>query len=115
MDSRRRNRHSDATIQLPRDLRVTHCTLEGEHLVILSHPAVTSPDETLAMLSQAEREVVSYILDGFTQAEVAMLRGTSPRTIAKQLESAYRRLGVSSRAELLVLISGGTHGVSAST
>ena len=81
--------------------------LEGEQLVVLSHPIADPASPEFDRLSQAEREVVRLVLDGLSQAQIATLRGTSPRTVAKQLESAYRRLGIGSRAELVVLLAGG--------
>jgi len=54
----------------------------------------------LSPLSRAERDVVARVLRGESNAAVAKARSVSTRTIANQLASAYRKLGVSSRAEL---------------
>jgi DNA-binding NarL/FixJ family response regulator len=56
-----------------------------------------------ANLSDAERAVVDGLLDGKRIAAIARERGTSPRTVAHQITSAYQKLGVSSRRELLAL------------
>jgi len=40
------------------------------------------------------------VLEGQSTASVAQARGTSPRTIANQIATIFRKLGVSSRAEL---------------
>jgi DNA-binding CsgD family transcriptional regulator len=56
-------------------------------------------------LSRAEVEVVAHVLAGHSNAEIAALRGTSPRTVANQISNIYRKLGVGSRLELVVLAS----------
>ena len=57
-----------------------------------------------ATLTRSEREVVTEMIEGASNAEIAKSRGTSMRTVANQLKSAYRKLGVFSRAELVALI-----------
>jgi len=88
----------------PRDLRVTTIEIDGQTLVVLSH-ATQAPDDVLGGLPASEREVLRHVLEGRSQQEIAGLRGTSPRTVAKQIERAYRRLGVRSKAELAALIA----------
>lgn len=56
---------------------------------------------TLSHLTAAEREVVALVLSGKTDRAIAKARGTSPRTVANQLRSVFRKLDVSSRCELL--------------
>ncbi len=51
-------------------------------------------------LTSAERQVVAGVLNGRTNAAIASARRTSRRTVANQLASIYRKLGVSSRWEL---------------
>ncbi len=52
-------------------------------------------------LTFAEREVISVLLEGLSYAQIARRRGTSVDTVAKQAGSAFRKLGVSSRSELV--------------
>jgi DNA-binding NarL/FixJ family response regulator len=54
-----------------------------------------------AGLTQAERDVVAGLVSGRRMAAIARERGTSPRTVAQQIASIYRKIGVSSRRELL--------------
>jgi DNA-binding CsgD family transcriptional regulator len=54
-------------------------------------------------LTPAERAVVAHVLGGWSNARVAAAKGGSARTVANQLASAYRKLGVGSRAELYAL------------
>lgn len=43
-------------------------------------------------LTAAEREIASLLVDGLSNAEIARRRGTSPRTVEKQVASCLRRL-----------------------
>jgi DNA-binding NarL/FixJ family response regulator len=57
-------------------------------------------------LTSAERQVVTGVLNGRTNAAIAMARRTSCRTVANQLAAIYRKLGVSSRWELAAHVAG---------
>jgi DNA-binding CsgD family transcriptional regulator len=56
------------------------------------------------VLTPAQREVVGLVLQGRSDAEIARVRRCSPHTVASHLQSAFRRLGVNSRAELAALV-----------
>src|SRR5262249_35598301 len=56
-------------------------------------------------LSDAEQAVVTGLLDGKRIAAIARERGTSPRTVSNQIASVYRKLGVSSRREVIALLT----------
>ncbi|CAN5635655.1 hypothetical protein BH09MYX1_BH09MYX1_30760 [soil metagenome] len=60
----------------------------------------------LAVLSESERAVVTLAVVGLSNGEIAARRSGSARTVANQLASAYRKLGVGSRAELLAHLQG---------
>jgi DNA-binding NarL/FixJ family response regulator len=60
---------------------------------------------SLANLSNAERSIVTDLLSGKRIPAIALERGTSPRTVAHQIGSVYRKLGTSSRRELLALLA----------
>lgn len=71
--------------------------LGDEHIVLsfpLDAPAVPSN------LTKAERAVALLALEGRSDAEIAALRGVSRRTVANQIASVFKKLGVSSRVEL---------------
>jgi DNA-binding CsgD family transcriptional regulator len=53
------------------------------------------------VLTPAESDVLQHLRDGRTNAEIAALRATSPRTVANQIASLFQKLGVSSRLELV--------------
>ena len=80
----------------------------GNEIIVVSAPAdgldartraAGAPDA--ADLSAAEHAVFELIREGHTDARIAELRGTAPRTVHKQVHSIYRKLGVSCRNELL--------------
>jgi len=62
------------------------------------------PREVLTRLSAAERQVLRLVLEGRSNAEIGSARATSQRTVANQVASIFRKLGVASRRELCVRI-----------
>jgi DNA-binding NarL/FixJ family response regulator len=78
--------------------RVTGVSAGVELAVARVAPTMTSPH-----LSDAERAVVMAVQGGLRTAAIARERGTSPRTVAHQLANVYRKLGISSRREVLAL------------
>lgn len=73
----------------------------GVSLAIARLPAVGPlPDS----LSCAERAILTGIIDGKRLVAIARERGTSPRTVQHQITSIYKKLGASSRREVLALL-----------
>lgn len=67
---------------------------------------VRRPDLPLkAWLAPAEHAVINLLVEGHCYAEIARARDTSIRTVANQVASGFRRLGVSGRAELLCMLA----------
>lgn len=63
------------------------------------------PDLALvSLLSPGELDVLRLRVDGLSHREIAATRSTSARTIANQLASAYGKLRVSGRPELLAVL-----------
>ncbi len=79
--------------------RVTRLSLGAAELVAIVCESRADLRPARA-LSAAEQEVVGLVLSGYSNEAVARERGTSPRTVANQLASAYVKLGVGSRREL---------------
>ena len=52
----------------------------------------------------SERETVRLALQGLSNEEIAEIRQRKARTVANQLQSAYRKLGINSRAGLHAVI-----------
>jgi DNA-binding CsgD family transcriptional regulator len=50
--------------------------------------------------------VAELALQGLSNDDIARARGTSTRTVANQLASAYRKLGIGSRLQLFALGAG---------
>ena len=64
----------------------------GEQLLVVSWGVDDAP-----ALSTAERAVATLVAEGKTNAEIALARRTSVRTIANQVATILRKLGVPSR------------------
>jgi DNA-binding CsgD family transcriptional regulator len=58
-------------------------------------------------LTPAERNVLERVLAGESHGEVAQARGISTRTVANQVASAFKKLGVRSRMELAAKLERG--------
>ncbi len=78
--------------------RLAEVEVAGEPLLVGVLPPVAA--ERLAGLSEAEREIALALVQGATNAEIAARRSSAERTVANQIQTLYRKLGVSSRAEL---------------
>ena len=73
-------------------------------VLILSFP-VHERAEFSALLTSAESDVLSSLRSGLTNAQIANRRGVSVRTVANQLASLFRKLGVSSRLDAALAAS----------
>jgi DNA-binding CsgD family transcriptional regulator len=94
----RDERDDDRNHRPPAGLRSCRIELEERDFLLLSFPL--SRRELPASLTSAERDVIRLVLSGCSNAEVARARGRSPRTVANQLASIFRKLGIASRTEL---------------
>jgi DNA-binding CsgD family transcriptional regulator len=56
-------------------------------------------------LTPAERAIALALFSGDTNAQIAATRGVHVKTVAKQVEAVYRKLGVGSRAELVLALA----------
>jgi DNA-binding CsgD family transcriptional regulator len=87
---------------IPRDLVVS--TTDDVAILRFAIDGADEPPEGHAAkvlaLSPAEREVVLSLLQGKSNGDIAAARGTSDRTVANQIASIYKKLGVRSRAQL---------------
>jgi DNA-binding CsgD family transcriptional regulator len=101
--------HLRAVRRIPGGIAVSELEHAGKRLFIVSYPKSSMDqrdprDEPWCRLTPAEHAVVVLLLEGRTPAQVARERGTSVRTVTKQIDSAYRRLGAHSRNELALLL-----------
>jgi DNA-binding CsgD family transcriptional regulator len=66
-------------------------------------------------LTKAEHETLALVIRGLTNPEIAQLQRISPNTVRNRLVAVYRKLGVSTRAEAVFVVSQlGKAGVSVS-
>jgi len=77
--------------------------LEGVDLVVLSVDA--RPHGFPATLSNAEREIAAALLEGASYAAIAARRGSAARTVANQVAAIFRKIGVRTRAELVIALT----------
>lgn len=84
--------------------------VRGRVAVITVYRSELDPDEALpSVLSRSEREIAVLMLQGASNSEIAASRMKSERTIANQVASIFRKLGVGSRSELAARYSARRH------
>jgi DNA-binding CsgD family transcriptional regulator len=80
------------------DARIGALTLDGERYLVLG---VARPETMLAQqLPPAEYQTLCLLTEGHSYARIATNRKVAGRTVANQVASVFRRLGVSGRSEL---------------
>ena len=81
--------------------------MEASGAAIMHQPKTFSDiAEPFADLSYRERQVVSLVCDGLSNKEIAERLGITEGTIKIHLHSVYEQLGVRSRIELMIAMSG---------
>lgn len=78
-------------------LRDLHLEQQSYLVISAARPDLKLPKE----LSSAEAAVLRSLLAGHSYAQISGARATSPRTVANQLTTAFRKLGVSGRRETI--------------
>jgi DNA-binding CsgD family transcriptional regulator len=66
--------------------------MEERHLAVRS-----ASFEPLGSLTRRETDVLQWVTEGKTNAEIAIILGMSPRTVQKHLEHIFEKLGVETR------------------
>ena len=93
------------------DARLAELRFGPERYLVLG---VARPEVTLAgQLSPAEYQTMCLLVEGFSYARIAHSRKVAGRTVANQVASMFRRLGISGRSELrgfLLSVSSGDAG-----
>ncbi len=59
--------------------------------------------EALYSLTASEASVCRYLVEGFSNPEIAEKRNVSPETVKSQVQSALRKTGTANRSELIRL------------
>lgn len=75
----------------------SRCIVDGVEHVIVALPV---NEQAMAALTPAEQDVALAVALGKSNPEIARERGSSVNTVANQVQSLLRKLGVSSRTEL---------------
>jgi pSer/pThr/pTyr-binding forkhead associated (FHA) protein len=75
-----------------------------------STPQIVEPAQasTLASFTEVEQNIVKLLAEGHSEKEVAVRLRLNPHSVHSTVKQLYKRLGVSSRAELLVWYWRGT-------
>jgi DNA-binding CsgD family transcriptional regulator len=76
----------------------------GEQLLVVGYPL--KRPARFAALTAAELEVAEGVIQGLSPRQLSRSRGVSERTVSNQLAHIYKKLGVSSKHELLALVGG---------
>ena len=78
---------------------------EGDESVLIFEKRTEPTPRALELLglSRREAEVLSWVARGKTNPEIATILGTRPRTVSKQLEHVYQKLGVENRTAAATL------------
>lgn len=81
---------------------------EGSFLLLLSERGAEPDAQRLEQfgLSPREAEVLYWVTQGKSNAQVATILGISPRTIDKHLEKVFSKLGVDARGPAMCLAAG---------
>ena len=67
---------------------------------------ITNPDniEKLDKLTKKQKEIIAYLIKGYTYKEVASFLGVTSFTINQRAKTVYKKLNINSRNELAYLI-----------
>lgn len=84
--------------QIPAELVVRTIEVDGERFAIFEWP--TTPRD-VSRLSSAELAVLAHVVQRRSNAEIAVARGCSVRTVANQVASLRRKLSATSRFDLI--------------
>jgi DNA-binding NarL/FixJ family response regulator len=87
--------------RVPRDI-VCRTVYQGDaEVVLLSY----TPSSDKRVFTEAEREILLAIRKGLSNSDIAKTRQSSARTVANQVTGVLRKVGMSSRAELVAKLS----------
>jgi len=88
-------------LEPPRGLVAYRFDVGGDAFAVLEFPMESVvPRRVTSNLTASERSVVELMLEGKTNLEIAEARRRALRTVANQVASIFRKLGIGSRSEL---------------
>lgn len=95
-------------IEPPRGLVAHRFDIGSDAFAVFEFPlASVAPSPFEANLTESERSVMTLMLEGKTNLEIAAARRRALRTVANQVASIFRKLGIGSRYELYALAARG--------
>ncbi|WP_237762930.1 response regulator transcription factor [Paenibacillus sp. A3] len=86
-------------------IRMIHTVQEGQTIIpisVLHRILFKNPDETL---TDKEKNILSFVIKGYTNVKIAKEIFVSTRTVEKKLSVIYEKLGVHSRIEAVEKIT----------
>jgi DNA-binding CsgD family transcriptional regulator len=90
----------------PAGLVAWRLEVPGGPFVLLEWPSSAAAGaDCWRRLTLSERDVTELLVAGLSNAEIARRRGSSARTVANQVASIFRKVGVASRLELQAAIA----------
>jgi DNA-binding NarL/FixJ family response regulator len=99
-------------------IRALEVASEGEIVAprqLLEYLIVTEEFANLDMLSARQREILEFVGEGLTNAQIARRLFLTESTVKQHLRSAYKVLGVSNRTEAVRLVRNGASEASATS
>jgi len=88
----------------PANLKAYRFDVGDDEWVIFAVPAKGDATAVSIDLPEAQRAVLTLLLAGASNDEIAKKRKTSVRTVANQVATLLKRFGVSSRYELVARV-----------
>lgn len=71
--------------------------LFGDAVLLMRAEEGHDAGQPASILTERQREIMSWIAEGKTSSEVGIILGISPRTVEKHLEAIFQRMGVENR------------------
>lgn len=90
-------------------VRLLNDRASGQHMLLLEEKRDAAFDLTALEafgLTRREHEVLAWLAQGKTNAEIALLCDVRPRTVEKHVEHIYQKLGVETRTAVMRLACG---------
>jgi DNA-binding NarL/FixJ family response regulator len=84
----------------PKGLRGAELEIDGEPYAVLVYPLVGTT-AVPAELTKAEAAIAKLVARGLSNEEISSSRGSSPCTVANQLQAIYRKLLIGYRTQLV--------------
>ncbi|MGR9108793.1 MAG: LuxR C-terminal-related transcriptional regulator [Gammaproteobacteria bacterium] len=78
--------------------KLAEYVVRGEALLVGAYPLVD--EDRVKDLTDAEKAILAQLLAGSTNGDIAQRRKTSAYTVANQVQTIFRKIGVRSRSEL---------------